>query len=152
MSYGYIESPADVQRALQILLWLFEQEDKPRPVYGRAIKRACRLLAISYDPKSDRWVRWGYWQRRMRAAGLDERDPFVVIDEERWNAAWEQLVETETFTEEHVQRVVASGRPPPKAEERYRAVNTENRKKKVRTEPIANYLPRELRKKLGKRS
>ena len=125
-----MESPEDVQRALAIVLSLFDEQGRARPLYGKAIKRACRLLNISYS-RDDHWRRWDYWPRRMKLAGLDPDDPMRVVDANRWNLAWQQLVETGTFREAGQQSALNRGLIAPTAETRVVAIAAKKRKPRV---------------------
>jgi hypothetical protein len=142
----YIEAPQDVQMALHLVLSVFGREARPRPVYGAAIRRACRILGVDYNARDDRWELWRPWRERMKLAGLDPGDPFKVLDQRRWDLCWEQLVETETFQEHLQKRALAQGRQAPRAEERVKCIARKQREPKRET--FEQYLPRALEKKL----
>lgn len=129
----FMESPEDVQECIRLILVYFQlvRAGSPRPVYGKAIKRACRLLKIMAQPY-DRGLKWmlpGEYKARMKLAGLDPRDPLRVVCQRRWDNAWRQLVETGTFRDDVARRDIATGRRSPRAEPRVKAIAVRAKKK-----------------------
>lgn len=133
----YDEQPVDVQEVLRLILWYLEHTEKPRPLYPASIKRACRLLKVMGEARSQprTWVLSKEWKERLRLAGLDPRDPLRVVSQRRWNNAWAQLVETGTFRDDRAQRDIATGKKSPKAEPIIRA-KVFRPKREQRTETV----------------
>jgi hypothetical protein len=121
----YTELPEDVQEAIRILLIYFElpRVGNPRPLYPKAIKRACRILDIRGDwtvspSDPNKWMTptRKHVEDRLRLAGLDLADVMRIADQDRWNLAWEQLLETEKFSGPEQQKAMAIGKKAPPAE------------------------------------
>jgi hypothetical protein len=132
----YIELPEDVLEAVRILLIYFRlprphpksygslTKDGPRPLYGKAIKKACRILGVNNDwriPDDDpnRWDQLNITlvKKRLLLAGIDPDDAVMnPVDQERFNLAWEQLLKTGTFSTVEQQKALACGRQAPPAE------------------------------------
>lgn len=134
----FLESPEDVQEAIALLLVYFAQprEGKPRPMYGKAIKRACRVLKVMaerYD-QSCRWNLPAEYRVRLKLAGLDPKNPLRVVNQRRWDNAWAQLLETNTFRDDRAQRDIATGRRSPRAEPRVKAIAVRAKVKRVESE------------------
>ena len=130
----FIEHPEDVQQAVMVILWLFSVNPRPRPLYGRAIKLACRLLKVMTVREA---ADTHYWvivprdvKKRLELAGMKRHE---VVNERRFANAWVQLQETNTFKEETAQRDIATGKRRTKAEPRVKAIALP-RKKRVESE------------------
>jgi hypothetical protein len=110
----YVELPEHVQEALRLLLIYFDlpRHSEARPVYPRAVKRTARILGIDNKwatPEVNVWRLPGKEKLRARLAlaGLNLDNPMEILDEERWNLAWQQLTKTDKFRIEHQQRAIA---------------------------------------------
>jgi hypothetical protein len=122
----FIESPEDVQECIRLILLYFGlvHRGAPRPIYGRAIKRACRVLKVMALPHDTglKWMLPGEYKERMKLAGLDPGDPLRVVNQRRWDNAWRQLVETGTFRDDRARADIATGRRSARAEARVNAI------------------------------
>jgi hypothetical protein len=119
----YVELPEDVLESIRLLLIYFSlpRWGEARPVYPRSIKRAARILGID-----NKWVTEdrNVWRlpneeklrARLALAGLNPDNPMEVIDQEKWNLAWQQLATTNRFRIEEQQQAIALGEKAPKAE------------------------------------
>jgi hypothetical protein len=134
----YVEMPEDVQEAIRILLLYFDQPriGNPRPLYRKTLKRAQRILDIKTDwrvPQSEpnKWMTPTKESviKRLELVGLDPDDPMRVVNQERWNSAWEQLLKTEKFNEAEQRQAIASGKEAPQAESVMSVVVTAQQKK-----------------------
>jgi hypothetical protein len=133
----YIELPEDVLEAVRILLIYFRlprhypkksyrslAKDGPRPLYGKAIKKACRILGVNNDcriPAEDpnRWdeLNMELVKKRLLMAGIDPDDAVMnPVDQERFNLAWEQLLKTGTFSAVEQQKALSYGHQAPPAD------------------------------------
>jgi hypothetical protein len=115
----YTELPEDVQEAIRILLIYFKlpRIGNPRPLYPKAIKRACRILNIRGDwtipqDQPNKWMDPNdkHLKNQLRLVGLDPDDVMRVADQGRWNLAWEQLLKTEKFSVTEQQKAIAFGK------------------------------------------
>jgi hypothetical protein len=129
----FLEHPDDVKQAVMVLLWLFSVNPRPRPLYGRCIKHACRLLKVmAVREGSDvHWILAKEAKHRLELAGMKGHE---VKNERRWANAWAQLQETHTFKNDVAQRDIATGRRSPRAEPRVKAIAVRARKKRVQGE------------------
>jgi hypothetical protein len=93
-------------------------------LYGKSIKKACRILGVNNDwriPAEDpnRWdeLNMEHVKKRLLLAGIDPDDAVMnPVDQERFNLAWEQLLKTGTFSEAEQQKSINLGRQAPQAE------------------------------------
>ena len=132
----FLETPGDVQECIRLLLTYFDlprDGEAPRPVYGKAIKRACRVLKIMALPngRTPLWKLPGEWRERLKLAGLDPDNPIRVVCHRRWDNAWRQLVETETFKDDVARADIATGKRSPKAEPMVKAIAEKAKKRSV---------------------
>jgi hypothetical protein len=135
----YTELPEDVLEAVRLLLLYFKQDrdsPTPRPLYPKAVKRAARLLDLSTDwdvppgkPRRWRLRQEEHWRKRLELAGLNPDNPMEIVDQDRWNIAWQQLVKTDSFKADQQQRSLALGEKAPPAEGILSVVSASLRKK-----------------------
>jgi hypothetical protein len=124
----YVEHPDDLLEAVRILLIYFQlprMTKSPRPLYGKTIKKACRILGVNNDwrvPTGDpnRWAEldMDHVKKRLRLAGIDPTDAVMnAVNPDRFNLTWEQLLKTRKFNEAEQQKAIARGKraPPPEA-------------------------------------
>jgi hypothetical protein len=142
----FLDSPLDVQRCVWLLLWMFSQSEDG-VVYGRAIKRACRLLKTMHEFRDNRshWILDKEWRARLKLAGLDPNDPFRIVNQRRWDNAWEQLITTGTFRDDRARQDIATGKKSPRAAARVKAIALAPKKAE---QTFNEFLPNELKRKL----
>lgn len=145
----FLEEPGDVQECIRLLLLYLQltHDGRPRAVYSRAIKRACRLLKIMIQWHDGRpsWVLSKEWRDRLRLAGLDPDNPMRVVCQRRWDNAWEQLITTGTFRDDRARRDIATGKKSPRAEARVKAIALAPKKPE---QTFNEFLPNELKRRL----
>lgn len=122
----YIEDPYDVCKALSLLLYYVQVQeiDRPTPMYGKALRRACRILKIMSELRDGQrhWILPKEYRARLKLAGLDPKNPKRIVSQRRWDNAWQQLLKTETFKDDIAQRDIATGRKSARAQPHLKAV------------------------------
>jgi hypothetical protein len=148
----FTDNPRSTIEAVRMIQSYFSDGTRDKVViHYKAIKRASRLLKLM--TKTDEhgnlsWVRSSEWRSRLVLAGLDP-DTLEIVDQERWDLAWEQMSRTRTFRDDIQRKNLALGKKAPKAEPFLRAKVLEPRfQKKPPVTPITDYLSPDLKRKL----
>jgi hypothetical protein len=97
-TYTRGEREPDEQEIRVIMRWmkayLCDSSDPVKPHWGLLIKRlAARMLGVSVNGAS--WTLQNGWKKRLASAGLDE--DCQVIDPEKWERAFRQLLERRNY-------------------------------------------------------
>jgi hypothetical protein len=152
----FIELPEDILEAVRILLVYFTlpRVGNPRPLYPKVVKRAARLLGVCTDwevpknvPNKWRLPKEEQWRSRLVLAGLDP-DSLEIVDQKRWNLAWEQLKENR-FSVTEQQKDIALDRKAPPAQSVLTQVNSKPKERPQGT--FDQYLSGNLKRRLTHR-
>ena len=152
----YIDEPKTVIDCVRLLLCHTREKGYGRTIPHMSLKRAARILKlmVEYEPDKVTWRLAREWKDRLKLAGLDP-ESLEVVDEERWDLCWEQLVETWTFRDDVARRQIALGvKAKEKAGVRVRAVALPEKRRPDETSGLETpekkeYFLGEIRKKIG---
>jgi hypothetical protein len=131
-AYTFTDNPRSTLEAVRMLLFYFSDGGNGKPViHFKAIRRASRLLKLmtkTDDEGNLFWVRAKEWKSRLVLSGLDP-DTLEIVDQGRWDLAWQQMSRTRTFRDDIQRRDIAMGKIAPKAEPFIRSKILESKKR-----------------------